>query len=178
MTTYSKPKFRPPIPESWKPSAEGEILEGVILLVDSITVSRPDRMDVVPRLEIVSETGEVRSVLMGCASLRKIMETESPVEDGYIGLKYEGLSQTIEKQGNYMKQYGYFYYAPDTWDYNEEGEVIQVTCLSPDRTDKPALQRQAEHMESKIPEPGDELIRAEEEKMSRREKAGTRSKKK
>lgn len=119
-------KFREAYPDSWEPKKEGDTIEGTIYGIRTVET----KFGVVPVIDLVTLDGEERSVMMGGASLGKIFLTNQIEEEGFIGLEYRGLSNSIEQGGNKLKRFAAYYYRPFEWKLQETKEGIEAVPRS------------------------------------------------
>ena len=102
-TTSSQPRkinYHPVYPECWNPKEKGEEIQGIIYSIGE----RQMKDDLVPYLELLSsDTGDVIQVIMSNAALSELIDQGVCEPENYIAIRYDGLSKTVKKSGNFMK---------------------------------------------------------------------------
>ena len=126
-------KFQSLLAESWKPQNPGDCIEGEIFLLDAKVLTK----DMVPFVELIDADGVPTQVLLGNFALQKVYSNPDVEEGGYLGIRYDGESKTIQNAGNFAKMFSVFYYKPGDWTRNENGEVEGKLC----NLDKPSSRR-------------------------------------
>ncbi len=123
--------------DSWKPENKGDEIEGSIFIMTEIQF--PD--NTVPAVELIDKDGVPFQVLMGNYALERVILNPAVVEGGYLYIRYDGDSTTIQKAGNYAKKFSVAYYAPGDWKIDNKGECHGTpTVLRP-----PTKRRAATH---------------------------------
>lgn len=117
-------RFQALLADSWKPQEKGDSIDGEIFILDAKVLTK----DLVPFVELLDADGVPTQVLLGNYALRKVYENPDVVEGGYLGIRYDGESKTIEKAGNFAHLFSVFYYKPGEWQRNEDGSVEGKLC--------------------------------------------------
>lgn len=117
-------KFQAMLAETWKPQEAGDCIEGEIFLLDAKVLTK----EMVPFVELLDADGVPTQVLLGNYALEKVYSNPDVEEGGYLGIRYDGESKTIQKAGNFAKLFSVFYYKPGDWTRNDKGEIEGKLC--------------------------------------------------
>lgn len=89
--------------DNWRPENSGDSISGTIVMVGEKYL----KDDYVPFIEIATEDGEAREILMSSAPLKALFLTGELQEGRRIAIRYDGESSTIQNAGNYMKKWSF-----------------------------------------------------------------------
>jgi len=123
--------------DSWKPEAVGDEIEGSVFILTEVQF----KDNITPAVELVDGDGVPWQVLMGSYALERVALNPLVVEGGYLYIRYDGESTSIQKAGNFAKKFSVAYYAPGDWEIDKDGNFKGTpTVLRP-----PTERRAATH---------------------------------
>ena len=111
-------QFEHALIDSWKPEQIDEMIAGEIFIMQMVQIND----DEIPAIEVVDNDGVPWQVLMSQYALQKVFYNPLVVEEGFLVIKYDGESKSIQKAGNFAKKFSVAYYAPGDWSYDDKGE--------------------------------------------------------
>jgi len=111
-------KFEHALIDSWKPINKDDLIAGEIFIMQEVEING----EMIPAIELVDSDGVPWQVLMSQYALQKVFFNPLVEEEGYLVIKYDGESESIQKAGNFAKKFSIAYYAPGDWSIDKNGE--------------------------------------------------------
>jgi hypothetical protein len=111
--------FQSALAESFKFESKGEIFEGMIEDMGYRQIKDKE----VPYMTLLKEDGTLVEALMSSYALRKIYFSPTLRQGGYIQIRYDGESKTIESAGNFAKLFSVCYFAPGSYKFLDDGMI-------------------------------------------------------
>jgi len=111
--------FQSALAETFKFANKGEIWEGIIQELGL----KPIKEKLIPYCVLLNVDGSLVEALMSAYALERIYHAKNLEPGGYLIIRYDGESKTIESAGNFAKLFSTIYYAPSSYTLTRDGVI-------------------------------------------------------